>query len=68
MREELEAGIWKLTRPLNGQYPRPWMTDLTDPVRANVFVVGKNQATGYPVEVVGEQSRHLDSLYNRNGQ
>jgi hypothetical protein len=68
MEPTLEAVIRELTRPLNGQYPRPWMTKLTDPAQAKVFIVGKNQAKGYPVELVGNQGRHIDALFNRNGQ
>jgi hypothetical protein len=33
-----------------------------------VFIVGKNQAKGYPVEEVGTHERYLDALFNRNGQ
>lgn len=63
-----EDEIRAMTRPLNEQYPRPWMTDLTDPTQAQVFIVGKNQAKGYPVTVVGSHERHLDALFNRNGE
>lgn len=63
-----EETIQQLTRPVNNQYPRPWMTKLADPTSARVFIVGKNQAKGYPVERVGDQARHLDALFNRNGQ
>jgi hypothetical protein len=44
------------------------MTDLPDPRQAAVFIVGKNQRNGYPVEQVGSHERHLDALFNRNGQ
>lgn len=64
---DFEKTIAELTLPLNGQYPRPWMTKLTDPKRATVFIVGKNQAKGYPVERVDAHKRHLDALFNRNG-
>lgn len=64
----LEDGIRDLTQPINGQYPRPWMTDLRDPTRASVFVVGHNQAKAYPVDTVGHHERFLDALFNRNGQ
>jgi hypothetical protein len=66
--DPFEAAIRELTRPLNGQYPRPWMTDLPDPRQATVFIVGKNQRNGYPVEQVASHERHLDALFNRNGQ
>ncbi len=65
---DFEEVVKQLTRPLNDQYPRPWMTKLADPTQAKVFVVGKNQAKGYPIEKVGPHSRHMDALFNRNGQ
>lgn len=68
VREKLEAAIGQLTQPVGGQYPRPWMTDLQDPMKAKVFIVGKNQANDYPVVQVGSHARHIDALYNRNGQ
>jgi hypothetical protein len=46
--DSLERAIRPLTSPINGQLPRPWMTDLTDPREALVFIVGKNQRSGYP--------------------
>ena len=64
----LESGIVELTKPLNGQFPRPWMTNLPNPSQAKLFVVGKNQAKGYPINLVGGQSRYIDALFNRNGQ
>lgn len=66
--EKLEAAISQLTQPVGGQYPRPWMTDLQDPMNAKVFIVGKNQAKEYLVARVGSHTRHVDALYNRNGQ
>ncbi len=65
---DFEEVVKQLTLPLNGQYPRPWMTKLADPTQAKVFIVGKNQAKGYLVEKVGSHSRHMDALFNRNGQ
>jgi hypothetical protein len=66
--DEFEAAIASLTQPLNGQYPRPWMTKLQDPQTADVFIVGKNQARGFPVDAVGAHERFMDALFNRNGQ
>lgn len=63
----LEDVIRHLTQPLNGQYPRPWMTDLTDPACAEVFIVGRNQATGYPADALTHED-HMDALFNRNGR
>ena len=42
-RERFESAIRELVKPLNNQYPRPWVTKLDDPLQADVFVVGKNQ-------------------------
>lgn len=68
MEHAFEETIIQLTAPINGQYPRPWMTKLTDPCHAKVFIVGKNQAKGYPVGKVGRHNRHIDALFNRNGE
>lgn len=68
MNTELEAIIRALTEPLNGQYPRPWMTELQDPRQAKVFIVGKNQAKTFLADQVGTHKRFLDALFNRNGQ
>lgn len=66
-RQQFEAAIAQLTQPLNGQFPRPWMTDLTDPVTASLFIVGRNQAKGYGVDRLTHQ-RHMDALFNRSGE
>jgi len=68
MKTNLEAIIRALTEPLNGQYPRPWMTELQDPRQAKVFIIGKNQAKTFPAAQVGPHERFLDALFNRNGQ
>ena len=65
--DELDMAIAQFTVPLNGQFPRPWMTDLTDPLDATVFIVGKNQAKGYSTEFLSQQ-RHIDALFNRSGE
>lgn len=62
-----EIAISALTQPINGQYPRPWMTDLSDPLAAKVFIVGRNQARRYDTASVSHQ-RHMDALFNRNGE
>jgi hypothetical protein len=64
---QFETAISQLTEPLNGQYPRPWMTDSTNPLSASLFIVGKNQAKGYGVERLTHQ-RHMNSLFNRAGE
>ena len=65
---EFESTIAELTQPINGQYPRPWMTTLEDPTLAEVFVVGMNQAKTFSAATVGSHERYLDALFNRNGQ
>jgi hypothetical protein len=66
-KDQFETVISRLVEPLNGQYPRPWMTDSTNPLSASLFIVGKNQANGYKVERLTHQ-RHMDSLFNRAGE
>ena len=65
--DKFEQLIRKLTGEINGQYPRPWMTDLTDPLSAEVLIVGYNPATPYLSNVV-DYERFIDSLFNRNGE
>ncbi len=65
--DKFEKLIRKLTTEINGQYPRPWMTDLKAPSRADVFVVGYNPATAYLSNEVSYE-RFIDSLFNRNGE
>jgi hypothetical protein len=65
---ELEAAIRQLTNPINGQYPRPWMTSLKNPIEANVFTVGKNQRNGYDVSAVGTHDHFIDTLFNRGSE
>ena len=67
MKHEFEARIRRLTEPINGQFPRPWMTEMRSPWEADVFIVGMNQRNGYDVDKVPHQ-RHLDALFNRNGE
>ena len=68
MQSRFEQRIRGLTRPINEQYPRPWMTKLQDPLQATVFIVGKNQAKTYPENMVGSHDRYIDSLFNRSGE
>jgi hypothetical protein len=68
MREQLEKTILELTRPINGQYPRPWMTEMADPENARVFIVGFNQATGFPVNSVKSHADYIDALFNRKNR
>lgn len=66
--DELEAEVRRLTNPINGQYPRPWMTSLTDPGEADVFIVGKNQRNGYDAAKVGSHDHYVDTLFNRGSE
>lgn len=66
--ESFERGIRDLTRPIGGQYPRAWMTDLQDPRSARVFLVGLTQAKTYAVGATGDHDRVVDAWFNRNGQ
>jgi hypothetical protein len=47
--QKLFEEIKKLTEPINGQYPRPWTTNLPHPMDAEGMIVGMNQATSYLV-------------------
>ena len=62
----LEASIRRLTQPVNGQFPRPWMTNMARPENARIFVVGYNQATGFPAALIGSHDDYIDALFNRN--
>ena len=64
---QFEEIIGELTAPINDQLPRPWMTDMKDPQAAEVFIVGMNQRNPYPAKEI-PHSRHLDALFNRNGE
>lgn len=66
--QEFESAISQLTKLINNQFPRPWMTSLKDPRKAQVFVVGRNQRNGYPGDLRGGHNRHLDALFNRQGE
>jgi hypothetical protein len=65
----LEASIRRLTQPVNGQFPRPWMTDMAHPEKARVFIVGRNQAKVFPAAaLVGGHEAYIDALFNRSGK
>lgn len=65
--DRFERAIALATQPINGQLPRPWISDLTHPRLAQVFIVGRNPARRYDAALVSHE-RHLDALFNRNGQ
>lgn len=67
MSDGFQDVLRQLTQPINGQYPRPWMTDLADPLDATVFIVGLNPATAYPENEV-DHRRFMNALFNRKGQ
>ena len=62
-----EKLVRELTVEINGQYPRPWMTELIDPSVANVLVVGLNPASAYSIRSV-DYERYINSLFNRDGE
>ncbi|MDE2890149.1 MAG: hypothetical protein OXR72_18265 [Gemmatimonadota bacterium] len=62
-KQQFEATIREITKPLNGQYPRPWMTKLRDPIQAEVFVVGMNQSREYLTHDLSHE-QHVDALFN----
>lgn len=65
--DSFEQKLRTLTQPLNGQYPRPWMTTLKNPRDAKVFLVGYNPAKAYLTSQISHD-RHIDALFNRNGE
>ena len=67
MTSQFEERIRALTEPINGQLPRPWMTELKNPLEADVFIVGMNPGNKYPAGEVRHQ-RHVDALFNRNSE
>ncbi len=44
------------------------MTNMTCPEKARVFIVGANQATPFPVNMVQSHADDMDALFHRNGQ
>jgi hypothetical protein len=55
--------VYELTNPINGQYPRPWMTRSRQPERSKVWLVGVNQATAFPTTACTHQE-FVDSLFD----
>jgi len=66
--DKLESEIRRLTQPVNGQYPRPWMTQSTDPASSRLFIVGMNQASTYDTRTVGTHSHFINCLFNRGDE
>lgn len=66
--DKLESEIRRLTQPVNGQYPRPWMTQSTDPASSRLFIVGMNQASTYDTKTVGTHSHFINCLFNRGDE
>lgn len=61
---DLETKIRELTKPINGQYPRPWMTKMKNPERARIFVVGYNDAIEFRASKITHE-QFLNALFNR---
>jgi hypothetical protein len=64
--DTLEATVRRFTEPVNGQFPRPWMTSMTHPEKARIFIVGYNQAKDFCADRVGSHDAYIDALFNRN--
>jgi hypothetical protein len=62
-----ESLIRELTSEINGQYPRPWMTDSKNPSSTQIFIIGYNPARAYATDQINYE-RYIDSLFNRNGE
>jgi len=63
----LETSIRRLTQAVNGQFPRPWLTDMKHPEGARLFIVGYNQATIFRAATL-DYDCYIDALFNRNGR
>jgi hypothetical protein len=61
---EFETKIRDLTKPINGQYPRPWMTKMKKPERARIFVVGYNDAVEFSSSKITHK-KFINALFNR---
>ena len=62
-REKLREAIAALTKPINGQYPRPWMVH-GDPAAAEVFIVGKNPGFTVLEQDAKNHQEFLDAMFN----
>ena len=62
-REKLREAIRELTRPINEQYPRPWMVE-GNPAEAEVFLVGKNQKNQFTTSDIPTHDEFLDAHFN----
>ena len=59
-----EQLVREWTRPINGQYPRPWTSRSAAPEAARVFIVGRNQATAFPTSTM-TRDEVVDALLGR---
>ena len=64
---QLEKELTPLMGLINGQYPRPWVTDSEHPEESKVFIVGANPATDYGERHGLNHEKSLDIHFNRNG-
>jgi len=67
MSTSFEQFVRDQTLPINGQFPRLWMTDFPNPESARVFTVGMNPVTAYLTGRV-THSEHTAALLNRDGR
>lgn len=63
---EFEQRVVEWTKPVNGQYPRPWTSRTKDPSSARVFLVGRNQATPFLTSQMTHEEV-IDALLSRGG-
>jgi hypothetical protein len=64
----LEQALRPLLQPVEGQYPRPWMTAHDDPASCRVFIVGANQAKRYDAHAVESFDAYCNALFNRGDE
>ena len=62
--DEFEGTLKVLIRHFNVQLPCPRIPEVTDPLNADVFIVGMNQRNPYPTAEPPHR-RHIDALFNR---
>jgi hypothetical protein len=64
----LEKFFNEIILPVNGQYPRPWMTESIEPWESKIFIVGKNQAKTFSQNEIGSREAYISSLFNRGDE
>jgi hypothetical protein len=62
-RQKLEDAVCSMIQPAGDQYPRPWMTMMSNPEEANIFTIGKHPSTKYLSRDI-DKKEHFNSLFN----